>query len=57
MLLQRDNFLFAQCKSFLLLKNMRMFFFAKISKKNLNEKEKKNTGEDIISAIESWRVS
>jgi hypothetical protein len=36
---------------------MRMFFFAKISKKNLNEKEKKNTGEDIISAIESWRVS
>jgi len=27
---------------------MRMFFFAKISKKNLNEKEKKNTGEDII---------
>jgi hypothetical protein len=36
---------------------MRMFFFAKISEKDLNEKKKKNTGEDIISAIESWRVS
>lgn len=32
MLLQRDNFLFVQRKSFRLLKNMLMFFFAMISK-------------------------
>jgi len=41
MLLQRDNFLFVQRKSFQLLKNMLMFFFTMISKENLDEKEKK----------------
>jgi len=36
---------------------MLMLLFAMISKENLNEKEKKNTGADIISTIVSWRVS
>jgi hypothetical protein len=35
---------------------MRMLLLAMISKENLNEKEKKNTVADIISAIESWRI-